>query len=83
MRALPIFCDWVESESVGLWESDWQHWLKVKIQVLLIIRHTNDETVEVVDIIDSYSDSGEVSNCDMEYSDFVLDDEDITNLHEE
>ena len=23
VSALPIFCDWFDSESVGLWESDW------------------------------------------------------------
>ena len=41
--------------------------------------HNNDETVQVVDIIDSE----ESSNYDMEDPDFVDDDENITNLYEE
>ena len=46
-------------------------------------KHTNDETVKVTYLIDSDSDSDEGSKCDTEDSDFVVDDEEITNLYEE
>ena len=45
--------------------------------------HTNDETVQVADVIDSDSESDEGSKFDMEYSDFAVDYEEITNFHEE
>ena len=44
--------------------------------------HTNEETVKVSDIIDSDSYSDEVSNCCIENSDSVDDDEEMTNFHE-
>ena len=43
----------------------------------------NDETVQVVDVIDSDSDIAEGSNCDMEDSDFMVDYEYMPNLYEE
>ena len=39
---------------------------------------TNGEKVQVSDVIDNYGESAESSNGVMEYSDFVMDDEDIT-----
>ena len=45
--------------------------------------HTDYEIVKVVDVKDSDIDSDEGSNCDIEDSDFVVDDEYITNFHEE
>ena len=45
--------------------------------------HINDKTLKVADVIDNDSEINEGSNYDMEYSDFVEDDEDIPNLHEE
>ena len=45
--------------------------------------HTNDEKVHVAGFIDSDSYSDEGSNCDTEDSSFVVDDEEISSLHEE
>ena len=44
------------------------------------ITHTNGETVQVADVIEIYSESDGGSNCDMEYSDFMVDDEEIPNF---
>ena len=44
--------------------------------------HTNDEKVHVAGFIDSDSYSDEVSNCCIENSDSVDDDEEMTNFHE-
>ena len=46
-------------------------------------KHTNDEQLQVLDVIDSEIDSDEGSKCNMEYSDFMVDDEKITNFGEE
>ena len=44
--------------------------------------HTNDETEQVAYTKDNDSDSDNSLNCNMEYSDFVVDDEDFNSLHE-
>ena len=43
--------------------------------------NNNYETVQVLYVIESDSDSYDGSNCNMEDSDFGVDDEDITNFH--
>ena len=47
------------------------------------ISHNNDETVQVADVIEIYSESDGGSNCDMEDSDFMVEDEEIPNFYEE
>ena len=44
--------------------------------------NNNEETVQVAYVIETDTESDEFSNCDMEDSYFVVEDEDITNLHE-
>ena len=44
--------------------------------------YTNDEMVQVEDVINNDIESDDGSNCNMEDSDFVVDDEEITNLND-
>ena len=52
-------------------------------RIVIAIAHTNYETLQVSDVIESDSDIDEGPNYDIEDSAFKVDDEDINNFHEE
>ena len=45
--------------------------------------HNNYETVQVVDFIDSDIEIDEILNCDIQYSDCLVNYDDMPNLYEE